>query len=398
MDRDGTQSKALAGRSPLEEGDRTQSKRRGLVIAPLLASSILGLGLYLWLGSPNAASETSAAAPVQQAADALADHALLTQTEAYLESHPEDGRGWEVLAPVYMQLGRYPASVLAWRRALQYSGENAQREAGLGEALTAEADGTVTADAKAAFARALEMDGKTVVARYYLGLAAEQKGDRDQAGKIWRELLAEAPADAFWLNDLRNGLARLEGAPATQPPALPPFAAAQSSPHGSDSPEIRGMVDRLAARLEQDGSDADGWVRLVRSYKVLGETEKANAAAAKARQSVAGDQAKLQKLNSALNDLEGESTEEAPPMAAAATLDGHGNDASMQTLVERLAGRLKVSGSDPEGWLMLVRSYVTLEEKDKVPATIADARRALASSPEKLERFNKALATFNIGN
>ena len=60
---------------------------------------------------------------------------------------------------------------------------------------------------------------------------------------------------------------------------------------------IHGMVDRLAARLKQDGSDVDGWVRLVRAYKVLGETEKARAAAADAQQALAGDPGKLQQLD-----------------------------------------------------------------------------------------------------
>ena len=31
------------------------------------------------------------------------------------------------------------------------------------------------------------------------------------------------------------------------------------------------MVDRLATRLKQDGNDVEGWLRLVRAYKVLGD-------------------------------------------------------------------------------------------------------------------------------
>jgi cytochrome c-type biogenesis protein CcmH len=50
---------------------------------------------------------------------------------------------------------------------------------------------------------------------------------------------------------------------------------------------IRSMVDRLAARLEQNPNDKDGWTRLARAYDVLGETEKAEAARARAAQ-VAG--------------------------------------------------------------------------------------------------------------
>ncbi len=65
-------------------------------------------------------------------------------------------------------------------------------------------------------------------------------------------------------------------------------------------------------------------------------------------------------------------------------------------MVERLAERLKKSGSDPDGWLMLTRSYLTLGEKDKATAAIRNARRALADDPNKLAQFNAALKNFKI--
>ena len=63
----------------------------------------------------------------------------------------------------------------------------------------------VTAEAKTAFVRAVTLDNTTVSARYYLGMAAEQDGKREEAAKIWRELIAEAPSGAHWLNDVRDG-------------------------------------------------------------------------------------------------------------------------------------------------------------------------------------------------
>ena len=45
---------------------------------------------------------------------------------------------------------------------------------------------------------------------------------------------------------------------------------------------IRGMVDRLAARLEQNPNDKEGWTRLAHAYDVLGEKDKAEAARARA--------------------------------------------------------------------------------------------------------------------
>ena len=65
---------------------------------------------------------------------------LVGQVEAHLEQNPEDGRGWEVVGPVYMRLGRYDDAVKARRNALRLLGPTAEREADLGEALTGAAE------------------------------------------------------------------------------------------------------------------------------------------------------------------------------------------------------------------------------------------------------------------
>jgi cytochrome c-type biogenesis protein CcmH len=63
--------------------------------------------------------------------------------------------------------------------------------------------------------------------------------------------------------------------------------------------------------------------------------------------------------------------------------------AMVRGMVERLAERLGRDGSDIEGWLQLVRSYMVLGERDKARDAAADARRALAAEPEKLQRINE---------
>lgn len=66
---------------------------------------------------------------------------------------------------------------------------------------------------------------------------------------------------------------------------------------------IRGMVDRLATRLQQNGDDVEGWLRLVRAYMVLGEADKVRAAQADARTAVAHDADRLKQLNDGLKGL-----------------------------------------------------------------------------------------------
>ena len=298
----------------------------------------------------------------------------------------------------------------AWRNTLQLLGESAERDADLGEALTAEANGVVTAEAKAAFVRAATLDRTLVTARYYLGLAAEQDGQREKAAKIWRDLIAEAPAGAEWVGDVRNALARVEGN-STQPPgpSAAQMAAATDQPPEQQAAMIHSMVDRLAARLKQDGSDVDGWVRLARSYKVLGEPDQARAAIADAQQALAGDPGKLEKLNAALKELDAANavtanaaaTAPAPSAAQVAAVANRPSEqqaAMIQSMVDGLAARLKRDGSDVDGWVRLVRSYKVLGQPDKARTAIADARQALTSDSGKLEKLNAALKTLDAGN
>jgi cytochrome c-type biogenesis protein CcmH len=196
---------------------------------------------------------------------------------------------------------------------------------------------------------------------------------------------------------VRDAIARLDGQPAKSLPGPTPaqMLAAAKEPPSDQQAMIRSMVARLAARLKQDGSDPDGWARLVRSYSVLGEPEQARAAAADARRALAADPDKLTKLESA---LKGDGPEAAPATSAAAPPAAQGTmpQHDVADMVARLAARLKQTGSDPEGWLMLTRSYVTLGQKDKAAGAIRDARQALAGDPDKLVQFDDSIRRFNL--
>jgi cytochrome c-type biogenesis protein CcmH len=302
---------ADAQASPVASSGSADWRRRAVAVAALVLLPFGAAGLYLALGSPLVPDRPLAARLAGARAPASVD-AMVAQIETHLERNPNDGRGWEVLAPVYLRLGRFDDAVKARRSALALNGETAERQAALGEALVFAANGVVTAAAKTAFERAVVLDAGDVQARYFLGLAAEQDGDRAQAVTVWRALLADAPPDARWRDFVRDALARLEG---VAPPASADArqravggpneeqvaASAELSPEQRNA-MIRGMVERLAARLSRDGSDVEGWLRLVRSYMVLGEPDKARAAAADARRALAGDAGKLQRLDALVNE------------------------------------------------------------------------------------------------
>jgi cytochrome c-type biogenesis protein CcmH len=276
------------------------SLRRAVAIVALVGLPLAALALYLPLGSPQLGDFPLAAR--SQAPDGTQPLVnLVAQVEAHLEKNPTDGRGWTVLAPVLERLGRYDDAIRAWRNSIAYAGDSSERRAALGEALTAAAGGVVTGEAKAEFERALAMNADEIKASYFLGLAAEQDGRTGEAASIWNAMLAKAPPDAPWRPLVQAAIARVGGvAPALSNETM---AAAKDMTQTDRNAMVRGMVERLAARLKQNGDDVEGWLRLVRAYMVMGEREKAVSARADARQAVANDAERLRQLNEGLKNL-----------------------------------------------------------------------------------------------
>lgn len=268
--------RAAAGRRPAHEavGEPALRRRRAVSTLALSAIPLIALAVYGALGSPTLPSQSLAE---RQAADPgrLDMNAALVRIEAHLAANPNDGRGWEVVAPVYLRLGRADEAARAYRAALRHLGETAPRLSALGEALVAAGDGVVSAEARAAFEAAVQQDANLPKARYYLALAAEQDGRADEARNLYQALLASSPPDAPWLGAIRERLAGLAGSPASLGP--------------DQQAAIQGMVEGLAGRLAASGGSAQEWGRLVRSYVVLGQRDKAVAALKRGEAALAQD-------------------------------------------------------------------------------------------------------------
>jgi cytochrome c-type biogenesis protein CcmH len=268
-----------------------------LIVVPLVA-----LALYADLGRPEIPDSPLAGRKADvKTAEGL--DAAVARIEAHLAAAPDDAKGWTVIGPVYMRLGRFDDAVNAFRQVLRLKGDTATLRADYGEALVGAAGGVVTADARAAFDKALEEQPGLPAARFYLALATEQDGDKAKAIAMYQELLNDAPKDAPWIAVLSARLAALQGgAPAE------PAVAAQTEPSPAPSKDdqqamIRGMVERLATRLAENGGDASDWERLIRSYSVLRQPDKARDALAAARKALAGDAASGHDLDALAREL-----------------------------------------------------------------------------------------------
>src|SRR5215469_7292988 len=289
-------------------------RRRVVALVTLVGLPLGTFALYLLVGSPNLPAQPLAArlnAPLEKRSIG----ALVAKVEEHLAQHPDDGRGWQVLAPIYMRMGRFDDAAKAWRSALRLMGESADSEADLGESLVGAANGVVTAEAAGVFQQALALDAHNVKARYFSGLSAEQDGKREQAATIWRDLLQNAPTGAPWIALVQRSLAEVDpnAAPPQGPsvaadnasvgPTADQVAAAQEMSPGDRAQMIRGMVERLSQRLTQAAGDVENWLRLIRCYVVLGERDKAVGAAARARQALAGADDKVRRIDELVKGL-----------------------------------------------------------------------------------------------
>jgi cytochrome c-type biogenesis protein CcmH len=258
-------------------------RRRVAAVLLLIAIPLTALGGYAYLGRPDLPDAPLAERKTDEASpEALA--AAIAKIEAHMTSTPNDAKGWQLLAPIYMRMGRYDDAARAFAQLLRLEGENGARRADYGEALVAAAGGVVTSDARAAFDKSLGDTPGLPKARFYLALAVEQDGDVKKAIEQYQSLLDDAKPGAPYASAVKSRLAKLKG----EPP--PKVAAAGIEGMSADQQQmVRGMVEGLAARLAKSGGSAEEWARLIRAYTVLHETDKAKEALAAARTALAGD-------------------------------------------------------------------------------------------------------------
>lgn len=264
-------------------------RARRFVLAAGLAAPAIALGLYLSLGAPGYPDQPFAerlAGWRGTSLESLTPPQLAAVLRVATRERPTDAEGFRLLGMVEAAAQNPVAAVRALRQAAALAPQRIEIWQMLGEAEIVEAGGKVDADAQAAFGKVLELSPKDPGARFYLANAKAEAGQRAEAAADLDALLSEMPASDPRRQVVANALAELKGQP--EPKGDP-----------AELAMIQGMVSRLAGKLETDPNNPDGWVRLVRAYAVLGDTDKRDAAYASARARYAGSPQVLQQLDEA---------------------------------------------------------------------------------------------------
>lgn len=241
-----------------------KKKRAVLLAAAALSIVAIGAGTYVLVGRPRLATREAQGLKTHEV------NGLIPYLIQRVRQYPQDARAWTYLGQAYMEARDPRDAAKAFAKVIEITGQgDAAMDAAYGEALVLANNGAVPEEAESAFNAALAADPHNAPARFYLGLAKIARNDRPGAIQLWQSLLNDTPVTSPLHQMLVDRIAILTS------------QAVAGGQQGAPNP--RAMVAMLAARLKADPHDALGWVRLMRAYTVLGETEKAKQALVDAR-------------------------------------------------------------------------------------------------------------------
>ena len=249
---------------------------------------------------------------------------LVRQLQDRVGANPKDTEGWQRLGYAYFDLGRYKDSARAYRRAVDLSPQTAVFWSSMGEALVmADERDPMPAEAGKAFEKAVALDPKDPRARYFLAVKKDLTKDHQGAINDWLALLKETPPGAPWESDLRRTIA--QSAKINDIDVSSQLAAIKpATPH----PGLNAPVDSVAAAA-----------------------------------------------------IPGPSREQ---MQAATALPPGQQQMMVESMVSSLEGKLKANPANVDGWIMLMRSRMTLGEAAKAGAAL---KSAMAANPAQATRI-----------
>lgn len=287
----------------------------------VLALLAIAIVFFRPASSPNTVSALPAMTPAASGETAKLDDVdtMISRLETRLKQNPNDGEGFRMLGWSFQNTGKPAEAVLAYANAVKLLPKRADVQAGYGEALVSVAGDKVTAEAKSHFDEALRIDPKEPRARFFASLYKAQNGNERAALDEWIALSNSAAPDQPWQTDIRQRIEKLAArlgvdvsarlasvanpAAAAGGPTAAQMAAARTLPVDQQQSMIDGMVNGLAAKLQRNPDDIDGWLKLIRSRVVLKDTGRARDDLAMARKTFARQPAKLSQVNALADEL-----------------------------------------------------------------------------------------------
>ena len=206
--------------------------RRDLGAMQFLGAALfLALAGYAWQGHPG--FEGHPKAPPARGSIPESEFAKVRRD---MLGRFDRADAWLTMAEGYQRRGDTESAVQVIRSGIRANPNDADLWVGLGNALVIHNDGMMSPAAELAFQRATRIAPDHPGPRYFRGLALAQGGNFDEAERIWRQLIAEAPPGAEYRTMIEERLAQLQQQRMMQSPvpagqgAAPPAQPAQTPP------------------------------------------------------------------------------------------------------------------------------------------------------------------------
>lgn len=394
------QSRALKAARRLDSGFLVSQKSVPVAAGIAIAVAALGIGSYASLGSAGTEDQPLAERRteiLQQRADAGDPNARIALMIERVETDPESFDDWWILATSYSTVGNHTAAAEAYRRAAELGGDQPGVLSAYAESMVLANGNKVPQAARLIFQQILT-DQPDPRARYYLALAKAQAQDFEGALASWAQLAHDSTPDAPWMPLVRRDMINMAkflkvDLVAYLPDATPSEIAAAGGE--IDQAAVAERIATLETALAATPMDYDGWVELADLRLQSGDMEGAVDAISIARDHFRAAPFLLQKINEAARALGLDIVETGTrgptdaDIAAASSLTEAERTDMIEGMVACLAARLAENPADPDGWVMLVRSCVTMGRPDQARSSYQEARSLFADSPDILARLEQ---------
>lgn len=258
--------------SHLKTNNKNSSKEKLILVLVIIIIVSVSAGLlYNFLGSPDL--------PAQPYAQRKHDSNFVMELEVeklsqQLKINPSI-EGYKRLADAYFILRNYDKAAEGYKNVIDLNGGSAEIWSEFGEAIVLSHDNLVVLSAQKAFSKALSLNPKEPRSRFYLGLLEAQTNQPKRAVAIWRDLEKDSKPGAPWMKMLKEHIKYFSGEVNSNPDVA---SGIMSLPPQEQQDMVRKMVNSLTAKMKNNPDNLEGWQLLARSYRVLGEDDKAKVA------------------------------------------------------------------------------------------------------------------------